>query len=584
MRSGIWNNWVESVVIVVIINRNCFSFSFSALNRLPLSRFWVRGIKVFYNQSSRMTHTPPHSSPSVIGINKVFNKVFNKTFNNALNTVQDSTANTLLITLIGLIAWRLGLMAWLPLADTTEARYGEITRLMLESSNWLMPHANPDEPFFAKPVFSFWLGAISAAVFGANEFGFRFGHCVAMSAAAYGLWLMLDNARRSTKLFALIVLSTCPLAFISAGAVMTDAAQLACVTWAMLAAWRLLRTQTDDIASRSGFWRVMFWAALGVGALTKGIATLVLIGLPLGLFAAVGGWGHFCWVLGRLFALRSRSTWLGLAVFLAIAVPWYALAERSYAGFLQYFFIGEHLMRFIEPGWKGDRYGNAHNERLGTIWVYWTGAVLPWIATFLMLAWQQFKPHNRFVIWRNAPASLRYGWCFLLAPLLFFTVARNIIWTYALTAIPGLVIVLAHWFEAKTPAYTLRLARIMAVLTLLLSVPISWQLHTVTERKSAKGLMQQLSQLQQQKPSQLLRLPIYDADVHPFSSGFYSVYYGLPRAIRIRDAAQLQQTVAGKHAYLLIDHSNLSRLEALPHRTVLSTEQATLVELLGAER
>jgi 4-amino-4-deoxy-L-arabinose transferase-like glycosyltransferase len=505
------------------------------------------------------------------------------TANLSIRLLEIAVIRCLFITLLLLMVWRLGLMAWLPLADTSEARYGEITRLMLSSGNWLMPHANPNEPFFAKPVLSFWLGASSAAILGANEFGFRFGHFVAMMGVGWALWLMLDKVQRTVKLFALVVLATCPLVFLSAGAVMTDAIQLTCVAWGMTAAWRLLRTDFDNLVEHSARWRCVFWVALGVGALSKGIATLALIALPLGLYGLMGGINRsilqqIAFVLGRLFPLKSASTWLGLALWLAIVLPWYILAERSYSGFLQYFLIGEHLMRFIEPGWKGDRYGNAHNEPLGTIWVYWAEAILPWLGAWLILAWRQFKPEGKFMAWRNASAQTRYLWCFILAPLLFFSAARNIIWTYALTAIPALACILALWFENKTLPKQRRLANLILVLCVVLCAPLTWLLHYKLTLKSAKGLLQTLQTIQMANTTKAPHaLPLYFYQAYPFSSGFYSEYYGLSRAIKLKNATQARLILSQQPVYALID-INEPILKTLSYRELARNTKVILIE------
>jgi hypothetical protein len=49
-----------------------------------------------------------------------------------------------------LLIYRIALMLMLPLADTTEARYGEIARLTLNNGFWLMPHIDVNTPFFAQ--------------------------------------------------------------------------------------------------------------------------------------------------------------------------------------------------------------------------------------------------------------------------------------------------------------------------------------------------------------------------------------------------------------------------------------------------
>ena len=71
---------------------------------------------------------------------------------------------------------------------------------------------------------------------------------------------------------------------------------------------------------------------------------------------------------------------------LLIAVPWYVMAEHKTPGFLHYFIIGEHIDRFLDSGWKGDKYGHAHFKPLGTIWFMWLYTSLPWGLAGIIIA------------------------------------------------------------------------------------------------------------------------------------------------------------------------------------------------------
>ena len=48
-----------------------------------------------------------------------------------------------------------------PLFDTTEARYGEIARIMYETQNWVTPQFDYNIPFWGKPPMQTWLSALS---------------------------------------------------------------------------------------------------------------------------------------------------------------------------------------------------------------------------------------------------------------------------------------------------------------------------------------------------------------------------------------------------------------------------------------
>ncbi|WP_369011382.1 ArnT family glycosyltransferase, partial [Oligella urethralis] len=67
----------------------------------------------------------------------------------------------------------LPVMALMPFSDTTEPRYAEIARLMLERNDWITPWFDPQTPFWGKPPLSFWLQALSMKFFGVSEFAAR---------------------------------------------------------------------------------------------------------------------------------------------------------------------------------------------------------------------------------------------------------------------------------------------------------------------------------------------------------------------------------------------------------------------------
>ena len=65
-----------------------------------------------------------------------------------------------------LAAIRLFFNAVIPLTDKTEARYGEVARLMAETGNWIVPQIDYGVPFWAKPPLSTWLSAGSISLLG----------------------------------------------------------------------------------------------------------------------------------------------------------------------------------------------------------------------------------------------------------------------------------------------------------------------------------------------------------------------------------------------------------------------------------
>ena len=118
---------------------------------------------------------------------------------------------------------RLLSLATYPLMDTTEARYGEMARLMVETGNWLTPQFDYGIPFWGKPPMFTWISAIGIELFGLSEFAVRAPHWLAGFAT---ILLVAYIAKRSgqSALVAAVVLATCGIFSLAAGAVMTDLA------------------------------------------------------------------------------------------------------------------------------------------------------------------------------------------------------------------------------------------------------------------------------------------------------------------------------------------------------------------------
>ena len=82
-------------------------------------------------------------------------------------------ARLMLATAAIIVGCRVWLAVELPLTDTTEARYGEMARKMVETGDWLMPQHDYGVPYLAKPPLAIWMSAAGIEVLGAGELGPR---------------------------------------------------------------------------------------------------------------------------------------------------------------------------------------------------------------------------------------------------------------------------------------------------------------------------------------------------------------------------------------------------------------------------
>lgn len=334
--------------------------------------------------------------------------------------------------LAAILLLRLASLAAIPLTDHTEARYAEIARLMVQMGDWISPHVTPTEVFWAKPPLSTWGQALTMEVFGVSEWAARIPAVGWAVLTLWALaWMLKTTLNRLQIVVAVALLALSPLFFISAGAAMTDATLAACVMAVQAAWWRVVQSEGRARLQAGRF----LGLAMALALLTKGPAAALLALLPVFMHAA---WRHH----GAPMKAVLRDPWVWLLC-LGVSLPWYLVAELKTPGFISYFVLGEHVMRFLQPGWTGDRYGFAHAQPLGIIWPYTVLAGLPSVLVLLSLLALRLRGGAGAVMarYRAAGTDLAiYALCITLAPLLIFSFARNLIWTYAMTALPGLAI------------------------------------------------------------------------------------------------------------------------------------------------
>lgn len=337
----------------------------------------------------------------------------------------------LAILLFAIIVRLLTLGAY-PLHDTTEARYAEVARLMLVSGDWITPQISAGTPFWAKPPLSVWATAGSYALFGVNEFAARLPALLfALFTAALVYRLGRARLPGDSAIAASAIFLTTGVGFVCAGAVMTDAALLFATTLAMVGFW-LGACEQDQR------WAYIFFVALGIGLLAKGPVALVLVGIPMLI------WSFY--YRGPAWLLESLPWVSGTALTLAITAPWYLVAEARTPGFLEYFFIGEHWLRFIDSGWQGDLYGNAHARPRGTIWAFAVAGGLPWS---VIAFYAGFKSLQALPSVRSLSPFTAFLLLWMAAPLLLFTVAANILPSYVLPGVPAFALLLGTWFSDR---------------------------------------------------------------------------------------------------------------------------------------
>ncbi|WP_083100669.1 ArnT family glycosyltransferase [Pseudophaeobacter leonis] len=246
----------------------------------------------------------------------------------------------LYMALSAFLSLRIVAMFYLPLTDTTEARYSEIARKMVETANWITLQFDYGVPFWGKPPLHTWLSALGMQLFGTHEAAARLPILLVSLLLLAVLWVWLRGIiGRNIALVSVTVLMSPVLFFGASAFVMTDMPMTLGTVLVMAGFWSGACRETPSRA-----WGMLVFVGLAVGRLAKGPVTVVLCTIPLFLWLALGGnWG----------ALKHLPWGPGLALATLMAAPWYIAAEIATPGFLHYFIIGEHCNRFVVSGWSG---------------------------------------------------------------------------------------------------------------------------------------------------------------------------------------------------------------------------------------
>lgn len=319
---------------------------------------------------------------------------------------------------------RLFFNAAIPLTDKTEARYGEIARLMAETGNFIVPQIDYGVPFWAKPPLSAWLSAATVSLLGDSEFALRLPYW--MVAILIAILLTYYGYQKKINVFIPgIILFTLPEFFLHAGVLSTDMMLSFSIAITLLSFWEFIH------ADKPRVFGLLFFIGIGLGLLAKGPIVGILSIPPL-----------FIWCMWHKKYLKKlvQFPWIvGTVICLLIALPWYLLMEINSPGFIDYFVVGEHFLRFIDSSWSGDKYGFPKQQPLGIIWVFLLAGALPWSFVLLASVVKGFKKIS-------SDPWQRFLWLWILWTPFFFTFSKSLIHTYTLPVMIPIALLITHYW------------------------------------------------------------------------------------------------------------------------------------------
>jgi 4-amino-4-deoxy-L-arabinose transferase-like glycosyltransferase len=310
-----------------------------------------------------------------------------------------------------------------PLSVPDEGRYAEIPREMVVTGDWLTPRLNGVK-YFEKPPLVYWFTALSIRLFGLSEWSSRLAPALFALMGCLSLYVTGATLfNRRTGVLSAIVLATSVLYYAISRTLILDMPVTALITVSLCSFLIALR-QPDGWKRLALLYA--FYAGCGLTMLTKGLIGIVIPGMII-----------FVWmlVMNQWSVLRSLYLPSGLILFLLIAAPWHILVQRANPEFFNFYFIHEHLQRYLTK---------VHG-RYKPFWYFipvLAGGLFPWSA-FLVQAVRRALPRS----WKDRHLHREMVFLLLWAGLifLFFSASSSKLAPYILPVFPPLALIIGKY-------------------------------------------------------------------------------------------------------------------------------------------
>jgi 4-amino-4-deoxy-L-arabinose transferase-like glycosyltransferase len=317
------------------------------------------------------------------------------------------------------------------LIGADEPRYAQVAREMLERHDWITPVLG-GQPWLEKPPLYYWQAMMAYRVFGVSDWSARLPSALDATLLVLGVYFFLRRFRCGCEVDGALIAASCAGMISYARAASMDMALAAAFTLGMLGWWAWHETGKE-------VYLAAFYGLMALGTLAKGPVAPFLAALVVAAYAA---------------AVRDRKVvfktiWLpGILFFCVIALPWYFAVQARNPEFFREFIVEHNLGRFSK---------NLYHHTQ-PFWYYLPVtalALVPWVV-FVIAAFAR-----AIRIWLSRQESITppesepdyrlsiFLCCWLLAPVVFFSISQSKLPGYILPAIPAGALLLADYLRHR---------------------------------------------------------------------------------------------------------------------------------------
>ena len=351
------------------------------------------------------------------------------------------------------------------LLDDADTVHAEAAREMLLRHDWVTLYVNGVR-YLEKAPLMYWSVAVSYTLFGVNEWSTRFPlmlGVLGMILATYGLGRRAFGGAGGFD--SGLVLATALGPYLFTRFLIPD---VLVGLWLTLTFWLFLESLEQPRPSKWICWGLAAVCALNV--LTKGL---------IGLVFPVGAIGLYLLLTGNLKHLLRLRLLSSAVVFLAIAAPWHILAELEnpaqgqVRGFLWFYFVNEHILRFLNKRVPRD-YDTVPLLLFWALLVLW---LVPWsvfVPQSLLEVPRRWREFRSQMSRRQRVYLLFFLWSLVIVGFFSFSTRQEY---YTIPAIPGMALLVGGWLarerELVADSRERRVGRISSAVLLAIGVAIA---------------------------------------------------------------------------------------------------------------
>ncbi len=360
------------------------------------------------------------------------------------------------------------------LIGADEPRYAQVAREMLERRDWITPVLG-GRPWLEKPPLYYWQAMLTYSIFGVSDWAARLPSALDASLLILTVYFFLRRFRPGFALDGALISASSAGIVGYARAASTDMALAAAFSIGMLGwwAWRESGKKT---------YLAVFYGFMALGMLAKGPVAPFLAAVIIVLYA----------MAVRELSPVLKSLWLpGIFLFCAIALPWYIAVQLHNPEFFREFIVQHNLGRFSENLYH-------HSE---PFWYYlpvtalalapWTVFVIAGLVQVVRSWWAQRTPADAAGTDFKKQFGIFAG-CWLIVPMVFFSMSQSKLPGYILPAIPAGALLLIGYLQrhleqnaAEPPA--MWLVVLHALLAAAPIVPALLIAYLITQHRFPRG-------------------------------------------------------------------------------------------------